>query len=93
MMSVKHVRSKSSYFLFSAVLNITGAPNNGTDGSLYKLLRNPPKDVTVPQSMDYIRNSSDIVNSTLSTECLKRCPSYGNVNKVTVLTDILNIYI
>lgn len=63
-------------------MNITAAPNNGTKGSLNQLLRQPPVTITSLPSSVYNKTITDTIDTTVSPECLKRCPAFRNINKV-----------
>ncbi|XP_076096525.1 uncharacterized protein LOC143067274 isoform X4 [Mytilus galloprovincialis] len=72
------------YNLMSVIMNITAAPNNGTKGSLNQLLRQPPVTITSLPSSVYNKTITDTIDTTVSPECLKRCPAFRNINKSAI---------
>ena len=63
------------------VLNITGAPNNGTDGRLRLILKNPPSYIQRQSVAEYNVTVLDITLKTIvdhlnTQECAKNCPEY-----------------
>ena len=63
------------------VLNITGAPNNGTYGRLRHILKNPPSYIQRQSVVEYNMTDLDITLKTIvdhlnTQECANHCPEY-----------------
>uniref|UniRef100_A0A915BGV6 Extracellular Endonuclease subunit A domain-containing protein n=1 Tax=Parascaris univalens TaxID=6257 RepID=A0A915BGV6_PARUN len=74
------------YNLFADLLNVTAAPNNGTKGHLYSVLRNPP--AIIPEVSSVITTAQCVSPLSIS-KCNSSCVSMRELYENCVLSSVI----